>query len=199
MRVLFVDDEEKVLSALSRAFRKPPENWEISFANSGHEALEKFEIEPFDVIVSDMMMPQMSGDELLQAISAQFPDTARIILSGQCNQATAFRLVGSDHLYLAKPCSPALLIDTVNQAHEISKMKRQAKEKPDLEMLQSGIKDLLSLFLMRNIITIEDIPESLRYLLSEKILNCFAPTLSADFELSDETISERTEQWLEKT
>ena len=83
-RVFFVDDEPNVLEGLGRALRSMRDNWDISFANSGAESLELMENDgAFDVICTDMLMPGMMGDELLATVMERYPDTVRLVLSGQ--------------------------------------------------------------------------------------------------------------------
>ena len=54
----------------------------MQFANSGKEALEIMAHKPFDVVVSDMRMPGMSGAELLSIVREEYPNVIRIVLSG---------------------------------------------------------------------------------------------------------------------
>ncbi len=59
------------------------EEWNMTFATSGAEALQTLEQAPFDVIVSDMRMPVMDGAQLLNEVRQRFPQVVRIVLSGQ--------------------------------------------------------------------------------------------------------------------
>lgn len=108
MRILFVDDEQFVLGGIQRSLFDF--DWEIETANSGVEALELFEEELFDVIVSDMRMPGMDGEELLGKIEQKYPDTVRVILSGQADQAAAIRSSFISHRWLDKPFESEELI-----------------------------------------------------------------------------------------
>jgi putative nucleotidyltransferase with HDIG domain len=103
-RILFVDDEPKVLQGLQRSLRGMRSEWEMLFAGSGAEALEKMEQTPFDVVITDMRMPGMDGAQLLEQVKKKSPQTVRIVLSGQSDRETILRSVGPTHQYLAKPC-----------------------------------------------------------------------------------------------
>jgi DNA-binding NtrC family response regulator len=82
LRVLFVDDDPSWLNALRRSLRRTCPDWQVCFASDGFKALELLESESFDVIVSDLNMPGLRGDSLLNQISEKHPETIRFILSG---------------------------------------------------------------------------------------------------------------------
>jgi HD-like signal output (HDOD) protein/CheY-like chemotaxis protein len=113
MKILFVDDEPLILSAIQRSLFDT--DWEIICAESGEEALEILPIEKPDVIVSDMRMPNMNGAELLEKVFALYPDTVRIILSGQSDQKTALQTSFVAHQWLDKPCNQEVLTDTLKR------------------------------------------------------------------------------------
>jgi len=106
LRVLFVDDEIKVLDGLRRMLRPMRHAWDVAFALGGLEALRMMQSAPFDVVVSDMRMPRMNGVELLREVKRRYPQTVRIVLSGQASRETVLQAVGPSHLYLPKPCAP---------------------------------------------------------------------------------------------
>ena len=70
-KVLLVDDETNMLSALRRMLRG--EQYEVSVYNNPLEAMETLKEEEFDVIVSDMRMPEMSGADFLYKASELWP------------------------------------------------------------------------------------------------------------------------------
>ncbi len=118
-RVLFVDDEIKVLQGLRRMLRGMRNEWVMAFAESGDEALELLTKAPADVVVSDMRMPGMDGAQLLDTVRKRHPGAARIILSGYANEESVLRTIGPAHQYLAKPCSSETLTKTVTSALEL--------------------------------------------------------------------------------
>ena len=115
-KVLFVDDEANVLSGLRRMLRSQRQVWDMQFANGGAAALELMANQSFDVVVSDMRMPGVDGAELLNRVNDLFPDTVRLVLSGQSEHEKIFRAIGPAHQFLSKPCEPNILIETIERA-----------------------------------------------------------------------------------
>ena len=101
--ILIVDDEASVRSALRRSLRKEP--YRISLAESGAEALQILRNDRPDVMVTDHLMPQMTGLELLRRARLMFPDVARIILTGQAEMETVVAAINEGEIYrfLRKP------------------------------------------------------------------------------------------------
>jgi HD-like signal output (HDOD) protein/ActR/RegA family two-component response regulator len=102
-RILFVDDEQNVLDGLRNLLRKQRHVWDMSFALGGQAALDQMERGEVDVIVSDMRMPGMDGSELLTRVKAQYPQTARIVLSGHAERDAIARVIRVAHQFLSKP------------------------------------------------------------------------------------------------
>ena len=80
-RVLFVDDEQGVLDGLRNVLRGQRGEWDMVFVLSGAAALVEIDRQEFDVVVSDMRMPDVDGAMLLGAIKEECPATVRIMLS----------------------------------------------------------------------------------------------------------------------
>ncbi len=114
-RILFVDDEARILDGLRRSLRGVRGEWEMVFAEGGVAALRECAAQSFDVVVSDARMPGMEGAELLGDVRELYPDAARIILSGQCSRNSVLRCVGVAHQFLSKPCEPATLRSAVQK------------------------------------------------------------------------------------
>ncbi len=115
-KILFVDDEPRVLEGLKRMLHPMRREWEMAFATSGHQALEILDARPFDVIITDMRMPGMDGHQLLEKVKRAHPQVVRIILSGYSDQELILRSVRSAHQYLAKPCEAKAIQATVARA-----------------------------------------------------------------------------------
>jgi putative nucleotidyltransferase with HDIG domain len=112
-QILFVDDEPMVLKGLQRTLRKMRQDWDMTFASSGQEALDVLGKKPIDVIVSDLRMPEMDGGRLLAEVKRQHPNVVRIILSGQLDQEMTLRSVQLAHQSLSKPCDVEVLKHTL--------------------------------------------------------------------------------------
>ncbi len=124
-RALFVDDEPLVLSGLRRMLRSLRHDWDMSFANSGQEALALLEEEDFAVVVSDMRMPEMDGATLLNEVAKRHPAVARLVLSGHAELDAILRAVRPAHQFLAKPCDPKLLERALQRILEVRSDDRQ--------------------------------------------------------------------------
>jgi len=132
VKILCVDDEPNVLSALRRMFTL--EGCTISVADSGAAALQALADERFDVIISDMQMPEMNGAQLLQQVRQQWPHTMRILLTGTADLANAVAAIneGEIYRYIAKPWNDDELLGVVKSAVELASL---AKERERLTAL----------------------------------------------------------------
>ncbi len=90
--------------------------WEMEFFDSAKSALNRMAEVRFDVMVTDMQMPEMTGADLINETRRLHPGTIRLILSGHADRDLIMACVGSAHQCLAKPCDPELLKATVARA-----------------------------------------------------------------------------------
>lgn len=116
--VLLLDDEPNVTAGLKRALHNEP--WKILTAATVGGAFDILARENVDVVVSDERMPGMSGSQFLTEVRKKYPNTIRMILSGQADLEAAVRAINEGEVYrfLLKPCNPAELRITIRQAFE---------------------------------------------------------------------------------
>jgi response regulator RpfG family c-di-GMP phosphodiesterase len=115
-KVLCVDDDANILSGIQRNLRK---QFDIETAVGSLAALKALEAgTPYAVLVADMQMPGMNGIELLNIARQKFPDTIRVMLTGNADQKTATEAVNRGHIFqfLNKPCAPDKLAEVLRQA-----------------------------------------------------------------------------------
>ena len=117
--ILFVDDNENVIDGIKRQLRPYRDQWQLFFADSGAQALQLMTQQPIDLIISDMMMPEMRGDQLLKKVSELYPATVRIILSGYADEATLKSGLEVAHQYLSKPCTAEILREAITQIFKV--------------------------------------------------------------------------------
>lgn len=115
-RILFVDDEPRVLEGLRDLFRRQRHEWEMVFAPGGQEALDALAAGPFDVIVCDMRMPVVDGNAVLAAAREKQPSAARIILSGFAGREAELAALSVAHQFVSKPADPAALRSIIARA-----------------------------------------------------------------------------------
>jgi len=140
-RVLFVDDEPNILRGLRRMLWRMGREWKVSFALDGGKALEILAREPFDVIVTDMRMPVLEGDQLLAEVKKKYPHMVRIILSGHSDMEKSLKSLNVAHQYLSKPCNADELTSTINHACELRRILNNER----LREIVSAIENIPSL------------------------------------------------------
>lgn len=151
-RVLLVDDERMVLNVYQTALRRVAPDWEVEVAESGAKALEMMKERPYDIVVTDMRMPEMSGSQLLAEVQQHHPATARVVLTGYTEQERVLQSIGSVHQWLSKPCNIktlqttlARIFDLQEQIHEpwIKEMAGKIRSLPSLPELFFRVLDEL--------------------------------------------------------
>jgi response regulator RpfG family c-di-GMP phosphodiesterase len=131
-KILFVDDDTNLLAAMERNLRL---KFNLVTAASGEAGLAKMAAEgPFAVIVADMQMPGMNGVQLLTEAQKQYPDTVRLMLTGNADQRTAAEAVniGQVFKFLTKPCpveTVGLALQAGLRQYELITAERELLEK----------------------------------------------------------------------
>lgn len=126
--VLFVDDERITLRSLERTMRD--ESYRSFFALSGSQALDIMASETVDVVVTDLMMPEMDGMMLLDWVQAEYPEAIRVVLSALSDTTTILEAInnGSVYRYIVKPWVREELKITVRQALELFEIQQEKKQ-----------------------------------------------------------------------
>ena len=109
-KILLVEDDEMMLSLLD--FKLKEAGYEVEVCTDGEAAKSKIESKPYDLVVSDIMMPYLNGLELTSLIRDDLKiDTPIVLLSASGNESTiieAFEKGAND--FVAKPFSPIELM-----------------------------------------------------------------------------------------
>ena len=124
-RVLVIDDEDIVRTSCSRTL--VPEGYEMELARNGIEGLKRLEESRFDLVLTDLKMPDMDGIEVLRNIKERWPGVEVIIITGYQTVETAVKAIKLGAFdYIEKPFTPDSLIAAVEKAFEHRKGLRGA-------------------------------------------------------------------------
>jgi DNA-binding response OmpR family regulator len=116
-RLLIVDDEVPMRNLLVKIFGKTGE-YRVFSAEDGVAALAAFEKDgPFDLVICDVQMPRLSGDELVGRILERWPNTAIVMLTAMRNDGTVVKCLERGALdYMTKPIEVSRLLRTAERA-----------------------------------------------------------------------------------
>ena len=126
-KLLVVDDERHIREGLQTALSL--DGYDVEVAQDGKAGLEKIEEEDIDLVITDLKMPQISGEELMKEALSRYPYLPIIILTGHGtieNAVEAMRNGAYD--FITKPLNIDKLSLIVNRALENSSLKRQNRE-----------------------------------------------------------------------
>lgn len=114
-KILIVDDEVEMRIALETTLKR--EGFNLTLAENGKQAMERLNEDTFDLVLTDIKMPKMSGLELLKALKQKSPQTIAIMMTayGDIDNAVETMKAGAFD-YLLKPFSAEILVATVNRA-----------------------------------------------------------------------------------
>ena len=125
--LLIVDDEANTLASLSRAFRLA--GHEASVCDNAAKALELAKAQPFDLILSDVVMPNKDGLSLLEDLKSQGVTAPVVMMSGQAHIEMAVRATRLGALdFLEKPISTDKLLLTVENALKLQRLESENRQ-----------------------------------------------------------------------
>ena len=102
-RILFAEDDPLLMLLYGTMLREHRDEWEIVIVPDAQQALQALEKAPFDVVVSDIIMPGMRGTELLNEVKRRYPRASRIIISVLSEKDQVVRSLDGIHQFIAKP------------------------------------------------------------------------------------------------
>ena len=103
-RLLIVDDEETLTYSLYQSFILSPNDYEVVTASSGEEAIERMQNAPFDLIITDIFMPGISGFDVLEWVKKEQPQTEVVIMTAYGSSENREKALASGaSYYLEKP------------------------------------------------------------------------------------------------
>src|SRR5579859_5546860 len=123
-KILIADDEVSHMRALCNTLRD--HGFETMGFSSPTAALEELKKQSFDLLLSDLMMPEMDGIALLQAALQQDPDLVGIIMTGEGTIATAVEAMKSGALdYILKPFKLSVILPVLARALSVRQLRRE--------------------------------------------------------------------------
>lgn len=132
-KILIVEDEQAIRRVLKNILEDENKSYQISEAENGKQAIEAASKETFDLVLCDIKMPVMDGQEVLEKLRADYPETPVVMISGHGDLETAvdcMRMGAYD--YISKPPDLNRLLNTVRNAldrNELAKENKVLKKK----------------------------------------------------------------------
>ena len=135
-RVILVDDDKFIRDSTAQSLQL--EGFNVAVHASGKSALSDFDAESTDAVVSDIMMPGLSGLDLMQRVSDVDPEIPFILITGQGDIATAVQAMRDGaYDFLEKPFAPDDLVEVVRKATEKRRLVRENRALRDELALQN--------------------------------------------------------------
>ncbi len=139
-KILVVDDEKGICENVQKILAK--NNYEVTQALSAKEALEKMAQESYSLLISDIVMPEKNGLELLKLVKEQWPLTKVIIMTAYSSTDTAMKAIRLGALdYIPKPFTPKEIRETVGRAFsgELQETPVPDKERKAIDVIDLDI------------------------------------------------------------
>jgi putative nucleotidyltransferase with HDIG domain len=129
-RILVVEDDAHIRTYCQRLLRI---SYEVDVAEDGAQALERLSASSYDLVLTDMQMPVLSGIQLLQQIRQQHPETDTVILTAYATVDTAREALKLGALdYLSKPIESDQLERTIRTCLELRRVRQEKERLSDL-------------------------------------------------------------------
>ena len=149
-KILLADDEKTTREILARSLIA--HGFDIETASNGFEALEKIQTEPFDLLITDLLMPNMTGTELIEKARQLLPDLVAIVITAHATLETAVKaLQQGAYDYITKPFEPEFIIPVIERGLEKSRLRRKnveleqiTRKLQEIEQIKSDLLDTIT-------------------------------------------------------
>ena len=140
--ILIIDDEASLRRTMARILQRA--GYEVTTAANGEEGLALVSKQSFDLVYSDIRMPDMSGLDLLKTVHEKYPDLPVILFTAQPDLNSAVEAVRSGATdYLMKPLKPQAVLDRTEAILEKSRKERRKREiQRQIDSLQAELNSL---------------------------------------------------------
>lgn len=139
INILVVDDEGAIRYSIGKTLQRV--GYQVSAAESAEDALKQLSEQPFDVVLTDIRMPGLTGVELLSRIKERAPDAIVILMTGYASLGTAVEALRlGAHDYLIKPISSQDIRQSV--ARGVERAYNMRRRRVLLETIQTNVKEL---------------------------------------------------------
>ncbi len=127
MKILIIDDEKNIGEVIKLLFEK--ENYEVEIVQTGEEGIDKIKNDFFDVIISDIKLPDTSGMKILKMVKEIHPEIPIIMITAYASTSTAIEAMklGAED-YIIKPFDIEELRIIVKKAYEKKKLEIENKK-----------------------------------------------------------------------
>jgi len=142
--VLIVDDEEMVITSV-RAYLELETDFEVHGFTEPEQAVKHMAGHLVDIVVSDYLMPRMSGIQLLTQAKQLQPEASRVLLTGHADKQSAIQAINQVGLYqyIEKPWENAQLLLIIQNGIERARLLRELREKvSELDTAHSSLKNV---------------------------------------------------------
>lgn len=115
--ILFVDDDPFLLQGLKRSLRKMLPLWSMEFVNGAEKAIEICNDKQCDIVITDLMMPNINGIELIKYLNKNFSSIQCVMLSGIADLEDVVELINHAQIarFYTKPCNIEILISGIKK------------------------------------------------------------------------------------
>ncbi|MGC8936953.1 MAG: response regulator [Candidatus Methanomethylicaceae archaeon] len=139
--VLIIDDDEDIAESLSILLKEV--GFVVDTAHTGEEAIKKSKEKVYNVALIDIVLPDMTGIELLTKLEERKPKTRKIIITGFASLDNAVKALnlGAD-AYLIKPVDPEELIATIKKQVEEQEREVAMTQEDVIKFIETRVKEL---------------------------------------------------------